>query len=100
MLLGGSESRQGPTGTDMLTSAFAESTRAPRPAAAGYPGPCQGPDDGRLLAVDSKRPAQAAEMTEASAGVVEADARLRGNAHARAARADGRRVLARVPRFS
>jgi hypothetical protein len=39
-------------------------------------------------------------MTEASAGVVEADARLRGNAHPRAALADGRRVLARVPRFS
>jgi hypothetical protein len=32
----------------MLTSALAERTRAPRPAAAAYPGP----DDGRLLAVE------------------------------------------------
>jgi hypothetical protein len=80
MLLGGSESRQGPTGTDMLTSAFAESTRAPRPAAAGYPGPCQGPDHGRLLAVDLERPASAPKMTKATAGVVEADAPLRGKA--------------------
>jgi hypothetical protein len=72
--LGESESRQGPTGTDMLTSAFAESTRAPRPAAAAYPGP----DGGRLLAVDSERPTQAAEMTKASAGVVEAGVRMRG----------------------
>jgi hypothetical protein len=35
--LGEGESRQGPSGTDMLTSAFAESTRAPRLAAAAYP---------------------------------------------------------------
>jgi hypothetical protein len=40
----------------MLTSAFAESTRPPRPAAAAYPGP----DDGRLLAVGGKRPAEVA----------------------------------------
>ena len=39
LLLGEGESRQGPSGTDMLTSAFAESTRAPRPAAAAYPDP-------------------------------------------------------------
>ena len=39
MLLGDSASGQGPTGTDMLTSAFAECTRAPRPAAAIVPGP-------------------------------------------------------------
>ena len=51
LLLGEGESRQGPTGTDMLTSAFAESTRAPRPAAAAYPGP----EDGRLLAVERMR---------------------------------------------
>jgi hypothetical protein len=48
-LVGEGESGQGPTGTDMLTSAFAESTRAPRPAAAAYPGP----DHGRLLAVEA-----------------------------------------------
>jgi hypothetical protein len=82
--LGEGESRQGPTGTDMLTSAFAESTRAPRPAAAAYPGPCQGPDDGCLLAVDTERPAHAAEMTKGSAGIVDADARMRGNPTARA----------------
>jgi hypothetical protein len=34
LLMGEGESRQDPAGTDMLTSAFAESTRAPRPAAA------------------------------------------------------------------
>ena len=73
-LVGEGDSRQGPTGTDMLTSAFAESTRARRPAAAAYPGP----DGGRLLAVGSERSLQPAEMTKASAGVVEAGARMRG----------------------
>ena len=60
----------------MLTSAFAECTRAPRRRLPSFPGP----DDGRLLAVDSERPTQAAEMTKASAGVVEAGARMRGKA--------------------
>ena len=54
--LGEGESRQGPTGTDMLTSAFAESTRARRPAVAAYPGPV----GGRLLAVVGERPARVA----------------------------------------
>jgi hypothetical protein len=49
--LGEGESRKGPAGT-MLTSAFAESTRARRSAAAAYPGA----DGGRLLAVDGMRP--------------------------------------------
>jgi len=40
--------------------------------------PTLAPDDGRLLAVGSERPLQAAEMTKASAGVVEAGARMRG----------------------
>jgi hypothetical protein len=44
---GEGESRQRQPGTDMLTNAFAESTRAPRPAAAAY----AGPGDGRLLSV-------------------------------------------------
>ena len=40
----------------------------------------RGPDGARLLAVGSERPLQAAEMTKASAGVVEAGARMRGEA--------------------
>jgi hypothetical protein len=60
----------------------------------------QGAGSRRSRSVGRERAARAAEMTEATAGVVEADARLRGNAHARAALADGRRVLARVPRLS
>jgi hypothetical protein len=55
-LRGEGESRQGPTGTDTLTSAFAESTRARRPAAVTYPGQ----DGGRLLAVGGKRPVRVA----------------------------------------
>jgi hypothetical protein len=51
----------------MLTSAFAESTREPRPAAAAY----ADPDHGLLIAADSERPAQATETTKASVGVVE-----------------------------
>ena len=37
LLLGEGESRQRSPGTGMLTSALAEGTRAPRPAAAAYP---------------------------------------------------------------
>jgi hypothetical protein len=51
LLLGDSASGQGPTGTDMLTSAFAESTRAPRRRLPSFPGP----DHGRLLAVGCER---------------------------------------------
>jgi hypothetical protein len=39
-----------------------------------------------VLAAGSERPLQAAEMTKASAGVVEAGARMRGQAIAREAR--------------
>jgi hypothetical protein len=53
----------GPTGTEMLTSAFAESTRARRSAAAAYPGS----DGGRLLAVDRKRPDEGAREGKAVA---------------------------------
>jgi len=35
-----------------------------------------------MLSVDSERPAQAAEMTKATAGLVEADAPKRGKAFA------------------
>jgi hypothetical protein len=35
---------------------------------------------GRALAVDSERPVRAAEMTKARAGLVAADARVRGKA--------------------
>ena len=56
LLLGEGESRQRPPGTGMLTSAFAESIRSRRPAAAAH----AGPDDGRLLAVGGKRPARVA----------------------------------------
>lgn len=71
-LLGEGESRQGPTGTDMLTSAFAESTHARRSAAAAYPGP----DAGRLPAVDRgrrglsgrERKAEARQRTRARPG--------------------------------
>jgi hypothetical protein len=73
--MGEGESRQRPPGAGMLTSAFAESTRAPRPAAAAY----AGQDDGRLLAVDSERPAQGPEMTK-DVGLAVADARMRGEA--------------------
>src|ERR1019366_7251997 len=68
LLVGEGESRQGPTGTDRLTSAFAESTRAPRPAAAAYPGP----DGGRLLAVERMRPAVAGKQAsgDEAAGVL------------------------------
>jgi hypothetical protein len=55
MLVGEGESLRGPKSADMLTSAFVESTRAPRAAAAAYPGQ----DDGRLLAVAGERPAHA-----------------------------------------
>ena len=79
LLVGEGESRQGPKSADMLTSAFVESTRAPRAAAAGYPGQ----DDGRLLAVDSERPVQGPAMTKASVGLLEADARVRGKPIAR-----------------
>ena len=65
LLLGGSESRHSPAGTDMLTSAFAESTRPPRPAAVAY----AGPDDGRLLAVGGDRPAAVACIVEAIVSV-------------------------------
>lgn len=54
--LGEGESRRRPAGTGMLTNAFAESTRAPRPAAAAD----AGSDDRRLLAVGGKRPARVA----------------------------------------
>jgi hypothetical protein len=62
--LGDSASGQGPTGTGMLTSAFAESTRARRPAVAAY----AGPDDGRPFAVDLESPAVAGRPSQAQVG--------------------------------
>jgi hypothetical protein len=73
--LGGSESRHSPTGTDMLTSAFAESTRPPRPGAAAYPGP----DGRRLLAVDLESSGGADGPSKAQVGA----SQRRSGPHAR-----------------
>ena len=56
LLLGGSESRDSPTGTDMLTSAFAESARPPPPAAVAYAGPMTD----TCLPLEAERPARVA----------------------------------------
>src|ERR1019366_268743 len=57
-----------------------------------------GPDDGRLLAVDSERPAQAAEMTKATAGLIVADASMRDQAQAPPRPGGALRVLAHARR--
>src|ERR1035441_5554178 len=77
-VLGDSASQPPPDGAEDRTSAFRESTRPRRHAVAvGAGAGC-----GRLLSVDSERPVQGPEMTKASVGLVQADARVRGQASA------------------
>jgi len=76
----------------VLTSAFATSTRALRPAAASF----AGPDDGRLLAVDSERPTL--NVGKRASTLTGADAPMRGKAQARVALTEAPRVLARARR--
>ncbi len=89
--LGEGESRQRPPGIGILTSAFAESRRAPRPAAAAY----ADPDDGRVLAVDSERQDRCGGVAKACVGQVCAEARIRGKHATR-----GRRPRPLLPRES
>jgi len=79
--LGDTASEQSPDDADIRTCAFPESARAPRHGVAvGTRSGC-----GRLLSVDPERPVQAAVMTKASVDLVDADARVRGQALARSA---------------
>jgi hypothetical protein len=81
MLLGDTASKQPSDGAKNRTSAFPKSTHARRQAVAvGAGAGC-----GRLLAVDLERPAQPAEMTNASVSLVGADAPIRGKAQPGAA---------------